>query len=116
MSTPEDVAARVAFLREAANYFRKRDTGGEDAAFWANVANAENCDKIADLLASHRATIERLERALREAIDTLKGLAKDNPWAEWVAVPMIVGDETVVSRLEAALTAREPGVTGKGEK
>lgn len=66
-------------------------------------------------IASQRATIERLELALGEAIDTLKSLANDNPWAEWVAVPMIVGDETVVSRLESALTARAPGVTGKGE-
>lgn len=37
----------AAFLRECANYFRNRPTGGEDARHWANVYNAENCDRIA---------------------------------------------------------------------
>jgi hypothetical protein len=40
----------VAFLNEAARYFGKRPTGGEDAAFWANVTNSENCLKIAAML------------------------------------------------------------------
>lgn len=42
--------AHIAFLEEAARYFEKRDNGGEDAAFWANVANAETCRAIAAAL------------------------------------------------------------------
>lgn len=44
------VAAASAFLMEAARYFRGRETGGEDRAFWSNVYNAENCEKIAAML------------------------------------------------------------------
>lgn len=51
--TPQSATA---FLREAANYFERRDAKGEDAALWANVYNAENCRKIASL-------IERLANA-----------------------------------------------------
>jgi hypothetical protein len=46
---PDDA---VKFLREAARYFERRDTGGEDMAFWANVKNAETCQRIADLVAA----------------------------------------------------------------
>lgn len=45
-----DEAQAIAWLEEAARYFEKRDTGGEDAAFWANVANAENARKIAAMI------------------------------------------------------------------
>lgn len=38
------------FLREASRYFDRRPTGGDDAAFWANVANAETCIRIAEML------------------------------------------------------------------
>lgn len=54
----------IAFLKEAANYFRKLDTHGEDMAFWANATNAETCERIAATLAS--ITIER--DAMREAL------------------------------------------------
>ena len=40
----------IEFLNEAARFFRKRDTGGEDSAFWANVYNAENCERIVALI------------------------------------------------------------------
>ena len=56
----------VAFLNEAARYFEGRDSGGEDKAHWANVANAENCRKAAD-------EIEKLRRERDEA----RGWAKD---------------------------------------
>lgn len=42
-----DTHTLVAFLNEAAVYFERRDTGGEDSAFWSNVVNAENCRKAA---------------------------------------------------------------------
>lgn len=42
--------ADAEWLEQAARYFEKRDTGGEDMAFWANVANAERCRSIAQSL------------------------------------------------------------------
>jgi hypothetical protein len=42
----------VAFMTEAARYFGNRDTGGEDSAFWSNVANQKNCEDIAALISS----------------------------------------------------------------
>lgn len=49
------------FLDEAARYFEKRPTGGEDMAHWANVFNAENCRvsaaAIRDLLAERAAAL-----------------------------------------------------------
>jgi hypothetical protein len=35
----------ITFLGEAARYFERRPTAGEDSAFWANTMNAENCRK-----------------------------------------------------------------------
>lgn len=40
----------IKFLEEAAQYFGKRPTNGEDKAHWANVYNAEACLKIAELV------------------------------------------------------------------
>lgn len=40
----------VAFLTEAAKYFERRPTRGEDSAVWSNVYNADNCRKIARLI------------------------------------------------------------------
>jgi len=48
----------IKFLEEAAEYFEKRPTGGEDKAYWANVYNAEHC----------RETIKEIEK-LRKALD-----------------------------------------------
>jgi hypothetical protein len=44
-------AAAINWLHEAAAYFERRPTGGEDAAHWSNVYNAENCRRIARLIA-----------------------------------------------------------------
>lgn len=43
--------AAITFLTEAASYFSRRPDGGEDAAFWANAANAETCRRIAAFIA-----------------------------------------------------------------
>lgn len=43
-------AAAIAFLQEAAAYFERRPTGGEDSAHWSNVMNAENCRSAAALI------------------------------------------------------------------
>jgi hypothetical protein len=51
----------IAFLKEAANYFRKLDTHGEDMAFWANATNAETCERIAATLASITAERDQLK-------------------------------------------------------
>ena len=45
--TPEKA---IEFLNEAAIYFKNRDTGGEDKAYWANIINAECCLAIASLI------------------------------------------------------------------
>lgn len=50
--TTIDPAAAVAWLEEAASYFEKRDTHGEDSAHWANVSNAEAARRIAALIRS----------------------------------------------------------------
>lgn len=42
----------IALLTEAARYFEKRPTGGEDSAHWSNVYNAQNCREIAAMLAT----------------------------------------------------------------
>jgi hypothetical protein len=42
--------AAISYLKDAANYFKNRDTKGEDSAFWANIQNAENCRRIARLI------------------------------------------------------------------
>lgn len=44
------VVEAIDFLNEAARYFEKRDTNGEDKAHWSNVYNAMNCRKIAALI------------------------------------------------------------------
>ncbi|HEY9219577.1 MAG TPA: hypothetical protein VIO94_16130 [Phenylobacterium sp.] len=49
--------AAISFLNEAAGYFARRPTNGEDSAYWANVANAETCRLIAVLIAK----VEALE-------------------------------------------------------
>lgn len=51
----------IEFLREAARYFLNRDTGGEDKAHWANVYNAENCNRIADKLSAIRKALNEGE-------------------------------------------------------
>jgi hypothetical protein len=50
LSNPQRFASEIAWLREAARYFANRPTGGEDAAHWSNVYNAENANKLADRL------------------------------------------------------------------
>lgn len=69
----DDLAQRLAdekFLAEAATYFRNRPTDGEDRAYWANVYNAENCERIATTLAAKDVEIAAItaerDRALRE--------------------------------------------------
>jgi len=50
VSNPYKFTAEIEWLREAARYFAKRPTGGEDSAHWANVYNAENATKLATRL------------------------------------------------------------------
>ncbi len=53
--------ALVAFLNEAARYFERRDTHGEDSAFWANAVNAENCRKAAAMITEQVTDATRLQ-------------------------------------------------------
>ena len=57
------IEKRPDFLLEAARYFRKRPTNGEDRAHWANVYNAENCEKMA---VEFRALLDEVERLKKE--------------------------------------------------
>jgi hypothetical protein len=43
--------AAIKWLVEAGRYFLRKDTHDEDAEYWANVNNAENCERIATLIA-----------------------------------------------------------------
>lgn len=49
----KDSKGAIEFLEEAARYFEKRPTHGEDKAYWSNVYNAENCLEIVNLIKSH---------------------------------------------------------------
>lgn len=49
---PISVQAAIDWLAECARYFEKKPTNGEDKAYWAKVANAENARKIAELVAA----------------------------------------------------------------
>lgn len=62
-----DKAAK--FLREAASYFERRPTDGEDSAFWANYANAKNCVEIADMIEDKERIVGSLQTGLKEIID-----------------------------------------------
>jgi len=66
-------SASVAFLEEAANYFERRDTGGEDQAFWANAFNAKNCREAAAEITALRARMEQLEAALNGLLPDFTG-------------------------------------------
>lgn len=61
----------ITFQLEAARYFRKRQAKGEDMAFWANLYNAENCEKTAKAL-------EEL-RLLRAVKAEFSQMEKPNP-------------------------------------
>lgn len=69
----------VEFLNEAARYFTKRDTNGEDMAYWANVYNAENCRKAASALTLQEAEIARLKHKIDkwELSDGMDGAVVD---------------------------------------
>lgn len=98
----------VAFLAEAARYFETRPTGGgEDAAHWSNVfnANAKNCRQAADTLERQAAEIKRL----REALSGINQLARDR----LALIPAdlvcggVVGDLLVDILGRAALTGED---------
>lgn len=65
VTIPDRLAEIEAFLTEAARYFEKRPTGGEDMAHWANVYNAENCRKAAAFAREQGERIAELEKAIK---------------------------------------------------
>lgn len=73
----ETLKVLVAFQKEAANYFRKRPTGGEDKAHWANVYNAENCDKTANVIEVLARQVDRLQGKVRSFAHNQEALAKE---------------------------------------
>ena len=52
------------FLTEAARYFSRRPTDGEDSAFWANHSNADTCLRIRDALLTAARDAARYREAL----------------------------------------------------
>lgn len=50
ISNPITMDDALKFLGAVAKYFENRTTAGEDSNHWANVYNADNCRRIADLL------------------------------------------------------------------
>mgnify|MGYP007028080193 CR=1 FL=1 len=99
-STREEIGGEIAFLEEAARYFERRDTQGEDRAHWANVYNAENCRKIAKRLAALQSPTDkegdRLLRAVRSGIAFCSGSC----------------DKTLIARIDAHLSR---SIVGEGE-
>lgn len=76
----------IEWLHEAARYFDKRSNDGEDLAYWANSANAENARKIADFLESipSRAACAALADILfRHEINSLDGVAVATTLRGW---------------------------------
>ena len=69
MTIPPDLMGLVEFAKAAASYFRSRGDGGEDRAFWANSANAHNCEKLAVVLVEQQERIVQLTREERIWID-----------------------------------------------
>lgn len=77
----EDYKHEIAWLKEAANYFKNRPTNGEDSAHWANVYNSQFAASLADRLSGAAPSdIEmRMRSALlscREALPIAKSWAK----------------------------------------
>jgi hypothetical protein len=76
VSNPYRFAAEIAWLQEAARYFSNRPTGGEDAAHWSNVYNAENANKIAsrlDALSSRPAPMEAVPARCQKCGGEIQG-------------------------------------------
>lgn len=61
----------AAWLDECAGYFERRDTHGEDRAFWANVTNAESARKIKSALAERDALLKEAMEALTSIDDEI---------------------------------------------
>lgn len=64
-----DTPAITKWLLDCAEYFERRDTGGEDRAHWANVYNAENARKAAAALTASEARVKELEEALKPFVN-----------------------------------------------
>lgn len=80
MSAPDTSTAAVErllrFLRETAQYFARRPTNGEDAAVWANAANADNAMRCEAALAALAAERDALRAALASGPVTKADLAE----------------------------------------
>lgn len=122
-SAPIKTEAAVTFLREAARYFGNRETGGEDSAFWANVANAQTCNRIADLLHALPKPKDKPVRIYEVAVDgwgeakysaRSPGKARARAYSDWTSVAdssKSFGEFLVISRIR-----RVPETPGHGDR
>lgn len=79
--TAESKMSDADWLDESARYFERRPTGGEDMAFWANVANAERCRSIAKSLRSQSLSTQQLMGEVRvKPLEWVNGVAKTPFW------------------------------------
>lgn len=86
--------ASIAFLKEAAAYFSKQPTDGEDSKHWANVLNSENCTHAAEVIASQASRIAELEKALSALLVQALQSELNTPAHEW-------GHEAIQSAIAA---------------
>lgn len=84
----------IKFLDGARSYFAGRTTGGEDSAYWANVYNAEWCEKISAFIGA------REEKVRSTALEALAVSDTNNELAYQLS--------TYQARLSEAVKVMEP--------
>lgn len=65
----------IKFLDGARSYFAGRTTGGEDSAYWANVYNAEWCEKISAFIGAREEKVRSTALEALAVSDTNNELA-----------------------------------------
>ncbi|WP_375458845.1 hypothetical protein [uncultured Enterovirga sp.] len=103
------------FAAETATYFEHRPIGGEDAAFWSNVSNAEKCRHIAAALRSTpgpapTGTRDEVERDRNRLADYVERRLAAKPHDECVALSFSrYGALLIVEAFRAPTAPPSPG-------
>ena len=83
--TCRTTSTSVLFLLNAADYFVKRPTDGEDKAYWANTYNAESCKRAAALIettTNNNQDLKATNAALVKALEDFVARYPNNVGAE----------------------------------